>query len=86
MVTLSREMLQEFTVIIDEDILSTFFKNMRETWSEDLIKARDSGKCPRLLKSRIEEILAAPEKDCRRFVSDMETGYIPEEVLEALAI
>lgn len=86
LVTLSREMLQEFTVIIDEDILSTFFKNMRETWSEDLIKARDSGKCPRLLKSRIEEILAAPEKDCRRFVSDMETGYIPEEVLEALVI
>lgn len=86
LVTLSEDMISRYTVIIDEDILSTFFKNFRTTSLSDIKKAEVSEDCPRELRMRLSEILSAKQGSYSRFQLDGTYQYMEESELDKLMI
>ena len=86
--TFSRDMIEKDWVIIDEDILSTFFRNMRAVSVSAAKKALGSEHCPGLLKERLKEALLAPEGEYHRMEGEPCPclGRLSREALEELGI
>ncbi|MDO4329074.1 MAG: hypothetical protein Q4C66_07045 [Lachnospiraceae bacterium] len=86
LVTLSEEVIRRYTVIIDEDILSTFFKNCRTVPLSDIKKAEASENCPEMLRMRLREILSAKSGTYSRFQMNGTYQYMTEAELDRLMI
>lgn len=84
LVTLSRCVLKEYQVIVDEDILSTFFKNVKEVSVQAIERALNIKKIPAGLAGRLRQILSTDEGRYERFYGNMDYSCIaPKELKEA---
>lgn len=86
LMTFSENMIQRFVVIVDEDIISSIFKNCYTVSVSDLKKAESSGKCPDLLRMRIKEVLGTKKCVYSKFAETGEYAFLPESELERLMI
>lgn len=82
LVTFTEDIIADRQIIIDEDILSTFFKNIREVSVSTIQKALDIRSIPASLEERLRYILAAADGSYDNFKGFHDFGYIPEEELE----
>lgn len=86
LITLSEDILKGYVVVIDEDILPTFFKNIQTVPLADVKKALVSEVCPETLRTRLQQILDADPGVFSKFLTKATYEYLPEEVLERLKI
>lgn len=86
LITFSGKNLKGCTVIIDEDILSTFFKNIRTVSLDAVQRACGSEQCTKTLKSRLDQILDAEDEEYYMFADSGTFDYISEDELEKLRI
>lgn len=80
--TLSDDMVKGCEVIIDEDILATFFKNIRAVSIPEVAKALKMENIPLILKGRLEEIMRAEENIYEKFTGNVCFEYIPRKEIE----
>ncbi len=83
LLTMSDDRIKDYEVIIDEDIISTIFRNIRSVSLEAIKKIYDSGYCSQKMQDRLEELLNAPEDTYLKFQTDPCFDYVPEDILEA---
>lgn len=86
LLTLSSDIIRQYTVIVDEDILSTIFKNTRTVPIDTIYKVFDSGKCPDMLKGRLRQIINTPDKEYGRFHEIQHFDKLTEQEMEELGI
>lgn len=86
LLTLSSDFIRQFTVIVDEDILSTIFKNTRTVPIETIYKVFDSEQCPDMLKVRLCQIIHAPNKGYGKFHEIQYSNKLSEKELEDLGV
>ena len=83
LLTMSDDMIKDYEVIIDEDIISTIFRNIRSVSVEAIKKIYGSGYCSQKMQDRMEELLNAPEDTYLKFQTAPCFDYVPEDILEA---
>ena len=83
LLTMSDDRIKDYEVIIDEDIISTIFKNIRSVSLEAIKKIYDSGYCSQKMQDRLEELLNAPEDIYLKFQTEPCFDYVSEDILEA---
>lgn len=86
LVTLTEDIIKNCQVIVDEDILSTFFKNIRLVSLSALENALEIESIPVGLEERIKQLLAAKEGRYEKFETGIDYGYIPKSELEKKGI
>ena len=83
LLTMSDDMIKDYEVIIDEDIISTIFRNIRSVSVEAIKKIYGSGYCSQKMQDRLEELLNAPEDTYLKFQTGPCFDYVSEDILEA---
>lgn len=86
LVTLTEDIIKNCQVIVDEDILSTFFKNIRLVSLSALENALEIESIPVELEERIKQLLAAEEGRYEKLKTGFDYGYIPKSELEKKGI
>lgn len=84
--TFSSENIENYIVIIDEDILSTFFKNIQTVSLMNIQKTLEAEQISGLLYSRFRQIMDAAEGSCEQFVTNNIYSYVEEQELNKLGI
>lgn len=84
--TFSNENIEKYTVIIDEDILSTFFKNIQMVSLESIQRALEANQIPGLLHSRFRQVVDAADCTYECFLTDSTCSYLEEQDLNMLGI
>lgn len=84
--TFSPRMIKDRWVIIDEDILSTFFKNMCQVSVGAIERVLGSGYCPGLLEERLQAALSVPEGKYGKIPWEPCTSRLSRHALEELGI
>lgn len=82
LITFTEDIIKDYQVIIDEDILSTFFKNIREVSLSSLNKALEIESISEALEERIRQILDSEEGRYEKLIGSSDYGYIPRSELE----
>ena len=59
--TLTEEIVKQYQVIIDEDILSSLFRNIQSVPIEEIQRIAMNNSCPRSLRNRLNEVINAEE-------------------------
>lgn len=86
LITLSEDILKDYVIIIDEDILPTLFKNIQTVPLADIKKTVVSGACPEALRTRLQQILNTDPGMYSKFITKTTYEYLPEGELEKLEI
>ena len=86
LLTFSPDIIKQYTVIIDEDILSTIFKNIRTVSFQTIQTVFDSEKYPAILKGRLEQVIELEDGKYGTFHGISYPGYLSETDLEELEI
>ena len=86
LLTLSSDIIKQYTVIVDEDILSTIFKNIRTVSRQTVQKVFDSGECPVVLQERLGQVIGTPDKGYWKFDKSFSVGYLSDQELEELEV
>ncbi len=84
--TLPEDIINRYTVIIDEDILATFFKNIRTVSVEAVKSAIKSDDCPIILREKLERIMRVEDGHYHRIHDPICFSCFSEETLEELEI
>ncbi|WP_313256633.1 hypothetical protein [Lacrimispora sp.] len=84
--TLPEDIINRYTVIIDEDILTTFFKNIRTVWVETVKNAMNADDCPIMLREKLEQIMQVEDGSYHRIQDPICFSRFSEETLEELEI
>ncbi len=83
---LPEDIIDRYTVIIDEDILGTFFKNIRTVSVEAVKIAFQSEDCPVILREKLNQIMQVKNGNYYRIQDPICFRRISEETLEELEI
>lgn len=86
LLTMPSDLVSQYTVIIDEDILSTIFKNIRTVSIQSVQNVYKSIKCPAVLKERLGQILKAQDGEYDRFYKTLFLQNLSEQELEELEV
>lgn len=86
LLTMPPDLVSQYTVIIDEDILSTIFKNIRTVSMQSVQNVYDSIKCPEVLKERLGQILKARNGEYERFYKTLFLQNLSEQELDELEV
>lgn len=86
LLTLSLDIIKKYTVIVDEDILSTIFKNIRTVSRQTVQKVFDSGECSVILQKRLEMVIRTPDKGYGKFDKSFSAEYLSEQELDELEV
>lgn len=84
--TLQEDIINRYTVIIDEDILTTFFKNIRTVSVTAVKGAMESDDCPIILREKLEQIMRVEDGIYHRIQDPICYSCFSEETLEELEI
>lgn len=82
LLTLSPDVIKQYTSIIDEDIISTIFKNIIAVSQQTVQAVFYSDKCPETLKGRLKHIMRTANGEYRRFNETIDFKYLSEELEE----
>lgn len=82
----SKEMLSDYCIIVDEDILSTSFKNICCVSMNTIHKVISLSECPRHLKDKLHLVLMMKEGEFRKLAEDNFADRLSEEALNDLDI
>ena len=86
LVLFSQEMIEAYGVIIDEDILSTFFKNVCSVSMETVKKVSSSAYCPRHLRDKLRLAEKLEEDGYLKLDAEPFADGLSEEELRELGI
>lgn len=86
LLTLPLDQIRQYTVIIDEDILSTMFKNIRTVSMQTVHDVFDSDRCPMVLKERLGQIIKTPDGEYGKFEKASYFEGLSEQELEELEV
>ena len=86
LLTLSETVLKDFIVIIDEDILSTIFKNINTVKVSSIEKCINYYRCSESMESSFQQILDTPIGTLGRLIGDKSPAYFTESDLKGLNI
>ncbi len=86
LVLFSQEMIEDYCVIIDEDILSTFFKNVCSVSMETVKKVSSSAYCPRHLRDKLRLAEKLEEDECLKLDAEPFADGLSEKELRELEI
>lgn len=84
--TLGEEIISGYTVIIDEDILATFFKNMKTVSIDSIKSAVQSVSCPGVMRKRLEEVMETEEGGYKKLSGTISFTNFSDEELEKMEI
>lgn len=83
---LSDEITKDYCIIVDEDILSTFFKNIQSVSMETVNKAKKSVYCPQRLKDKLCLTEIMKDGEFSKLDADVVADVLSEEELRELDI
>ena len=86
LIRFSTEIMQKYCVIIDEDILSTFFKNICSVSMKTVEKVSSYPHCPRHLKDKLSLVQTLNEGEYMRLDADILADGLSEAELRELNI
>lgn len=86
LLTLSPDIIKQYTVIVDEDILSTIFKNIRTVSRQTVQKVFNSDGCPVVLRERLGQVIGTPDKGYGKFDKSFSAAYLSEQELDELEV
>lgn len=84
--TLPEEVIKNFIIIVDEDILATFFKNIRTVSVQAVETAVEFDDCPILLQQKFNQLVKMPEDSFIRLEPSACFDNISENILSDLEI
>lgn len=84
--TLPEDIISKYTVIIDEDILATFFKNIRTVSVKAVRSAMQSDDCPIILREKLAQIMGTEDEGYHKIQDPICFSCFSEETLEELEI
>lgn len=86
LLTLSEEVISRYTVIIDEDILATCFRNILTVSRATIEKLTEHKECPGCMRQRFKEIGDIPDKECVNLLPVNEFAYLSKKKLKKLGV
>lgn len=86
MALFSKEMINDYCIIVDEDILSTFFKDICCVSMETVHKVFTFSGCPRHLKDKLYLVTIMKEGEFRKLDRDILADGLSEEELRELDV